>query len=45
MKLKNRVKKSLNSYVKHHDDLKQARISSNRRNGRKTLKIKIKEIE
>lgn len=34
----------MNSYSSSTDDLKQARISRNRRDKRKTLKIKIKDI-
>lgn len=40
----NKIKQSINSYSSQRDDLKLAKISSNRRGSRKTLKIKIKDL-
>lgn len=45
MKFKKKLLKSMNSYNTSYDDLKMIRISSNRRNGKKTLKIKLKDID
>lgn len=45
MKFKKKLLQGMNSYITSYDDLKNSRISSNRRNGKKTLKIKIKDID
>lgn len=45
MKFKKKLLKSMNSYNTSYDDLKMMRISSNRRTGKKTLKIKLKDID